>query len=329
MLKYQQYFCSSETLNKTIQQYGVAVIPNVLNSDEIKQSRQEMWEYLGHLTQKFDQPITEYNQNSWVNYYHLCPLQDMLLQYWKVGHSQWVWNLRQHPQIIKIFSHFWQCLPEDLLVSFDAVSIHFPPEITQIGQFQQDANNWYHVDQSSEKVGFHCLQSYINLYDTQEGDCTLSFLEGSHLYHQDFFQHYQKKVTKDWYQFSSEELTFFSHCPEKAVLSPAGSLVLWDSRLVHQGILCSQDRGKPNIRAVVYICMTPRHKASEKQLRKKQTAFEQMRMTTHWPHQISRFPAYPKPSETLNKQVNLVTESTQKLILSEIGYKLAGFSSKI
>lgn len=325
MVKYQEYYCSINTLNTTIQKYGVAVIPNILNYDEIKQSRQEMWDYLGYLTQKFNNPITEYNQNSWVNYYHLCPLQDMLLQYWKVGHSQWVWNLRQHPQIIKIFSHFWQCLPEDLLVSFDAVSIHFPPEITKIGQFQQHTNDWYHVDQSSEKVGFHCLQSYINLYDTQEGDSTLSFLERSHLYHQDFFQHYQKKVTKDWYQFTSEELSFFSHCPEKAVLAPAGSLVLWDSRLVHQGILCSRNRNKSNIRAVVYICMTPRHKASEKQLRKKQTAFNQMRMTTHWPHQISRFPAYPKPSETINKQVNLVTESTEKLILSEVGYKLSGF----
>ena len=124
---------------------------------------------------------------------------------------------------------------------------------------------------------------------------------------------------------TSEELLFFSYCPEKAILAPAGSLVLWDSRLVHQGILCSQGRDKPNIRAVVYICMTPRQKASEKQIRKKQTAFKQMRMTTHWPHQISRFPAYPKPSETLNKQTDLIIEKKEKPSVSEIGFKLSGF----
>ena len=325
MVKYQEYFCSIENLRDTINRYGVAVIPNLLTEKEIQDSRLQMWNYLHNLTKQFDYPINKDKQESWSNYYHLCPLQDMLLQYWKVGHSQWVWNLRQHPEIIKVFSHFWQCLPEDLLVSFDAVSIHFPPEITQIGKFQQDTTNWYHVDQSSGKHGFFCLQSYISLYDTNEGDSSLSFLESSHLYHQNFFQEFQKKILKDWYLFNLEELNFFSRCPEKAILAPAGSLILWDSRLVHQGLLCSRNRSKPNIRCVIYICMMPRNKASEKQLKKKQTAFKQMRMTTHWPHQISRFPAYPKPSEKINKQINLITESNSEPVLSKIGYKLAGF----
>ena len=51
MVEYQQYFCSLETLSTTIQKYGVAIIPNVLSLEEIKKSRQEMWKYLGHLTQ--------------------------------------------------------------------------------------------------------------------------------------------------------------------------------------------------------------------------------------------------------------------------------------
>ena len=138
MVKYQQYFCSLDTLNITIQKYGVAVIPDLLNKKELQDNRQQMWNYLNNLTQQFEIPIEENNPKSWSTYYHLCPLHDMLLQYWKVGHSQWVWDFRQHPEIIKVFSYFWKCLPEDLLVSFDAVSIHFPPEITQIGKFQQN-----------------------------------------------------------------------------------------------------------------------------------------------------------------------------------------------
>ena len=70
--------------------------------------------------------------------------------------------------------------------------------------------------------------------------------------------------------------------------------------------------------------MMPRSLINKKQLRRKQEAFKSLRMTTHWPIIISRFPSYPKKKEYENKCVDLIKE-LKKPKLNEIGIKLAGF----
>ena len=75
--------------------------------------------------------------------------------------------------------------------------------------YQEDKDNWYHFDQSSFKKGFHCVQGFINLYDVNKGDSTLSVYEKSHLLHDKFFKHYNKTVVKDWYKLEKDELNFF------------------------------------------------------------------------------------------------------------------------
>jgi hypothetical protein len=46
----------------------------------------------------------------------------MLLQQWGVGHAQALWDLRQNPKIIDIFSKLWGVPAKELLVSFDGAS---------------------------------------------------------------------------------------------------------------------------------------------------------------------------------------------------------------
>lgn len=324
MVRYKKYDTNLENLSKQLEIFGVAVIPNILSLNQVHQSLDEMWEMLYHLTQNFELPINKENQYSWKSYYDLCPIEDMLLQYWKVGQSKYVWNIRQNIKLIEVFSHLWQVRNEDLLVSFDSISIHFPPEITKIGKFQEEKKNWYHFDQSSEKEGLHCIQGFINLIDINDGDTTLSLYEGSHKYHSSFFKYYQKKIDKDWYQLNDQEINFFKELEEFAVLASAGSLVLWDSRLLHQGILCSRNRIIPNIRSVVYVCMMPRSKCSNRQLEKKKQSFLDQRMTTHWPHQISRVGIYPTKKEKLNTcWYKVISVSQPKL--NNLGLRLAGF----
>ena len=323
MINYKNYDTNLDNLINQLDEIGIVVIPNVLSKSEINSSQNEMWEALNYLTQDFDLPLKYHNKDSWNTYYHLCPIEDMVLQYWKIGHSKYVWELRQNIKILEIFSKIWDCKIDDLLVSFDGVSIHFPPEITNTGKYQEDKNNWYHFDQSSYKKGRHCIQSFINLYDVNEGDSTLSIYEKSHLFHEKFFDHYQLNVEKDWYKLNNEQLDFFKNCSENAVLASAGSLVLWDSRILHQGILCSKYRKQPSIRSVVYICMIPRCKCDKKELERKKQAFKSLRMTTHWPNKINRFPAYPKKKESDGKNIHLIREIEPPL-LNKIGYRLAG-----
>ena len=176
-MTYKKYITTPENIRTTINQYGVAIIPNVLNDDETKNMQVGMWDYLEHITQKFDTPITQDNKESWREYSKLFPKHSMLLQQWGIGHAQFIWDLRQNEKIVDIFSKIWKCPHEDLLVSFDGASFHFPPEVTNKGWYRN--NMWYHTDQSYTRNDFECIQSWVTAYDVKKNDATLAFLENS------------------------------------------------------------------------------------------------------------------------------------------------------
>ena len=72
------------------------------------------------------------------------PLHGMLVQYWGVGQSQFVWDIRQNPKVAAVFAKLWDVEPEELLVSFDGLSCHLSPEVTNKGYFRD--NMWMHFD---------------------------------------------------------------------------------------------------------------------------------------------------------------------------------------
>ena len=98
-------------------------------------------------------------------------------------------------------------------------------------------------------------------------------------------------------------------------------MVFWDSRTIHCGTEAQKTREKSNIRNVVYVCMLPRKLATEASLRKKQKAFNELRMTTHWPHKPKLFPVNPR---TYGAPLPNVTQVVQPK-LTELGMKISGF----
>jgi hypothetical protein len=98
-------------------------------------------------------------------------------------------------------------------------------------------------------------------------------------------------------------------------------MVFWDSRTIHCGTEPIKKRNESNLRNVVYVCMTPRSKASEANLRKKRKAFNELRMTSHWPHKPKLFPKNPR---TYGGPLPNITE-IEKPILTELGKRIAGF----
>lgn len=65
--------------------------------------------------------------------------------------------------------------------------------------------------------------------------------------------------------------------------------MLWDSRTIHQGVEPQKERSEKNIRCALYVCMTPRKKATKAQLDKKRKAYIERRTTNHYPHKIKLF----------------------------------------
>ena len=67
--------------------------------------------------------------------------------------------------------------------------------------------------------------------------------------------------------------------------------------------------------------MKPRHFSTETLLKKKQKAFQNLRMTTHWPEKSNLFPINPR---TYGGPLPNV-KNIEKPKLNDIGKKLAGF----
>lgn len=73
----------------------------------------------------------------------------------------------------------------------------------------------------------------------------------------------------------------------------AGDLILWDSRTVHCNTPCldhpAPETGQPFkdlIRAVCYVCMTPKRWATNAVLAERRRAVVGLVGTTHWPHEF-------------------------------------------
>lgn len=320
LYRYKRFCTDSENLRDTIERYGVAIIPNVLDTTECEKMVDGIWDFFQHISSKWDTPIDRDDDKTWRGFYSLLPLHSMLFQHWGVGHSQVTWDLRQHPKILAIFSTLWGTKPEELLVSFDGLSFNPPPERTNRGWNRK--NTWYHTDQSFTRNDFECVQSWVTGLDIEKGDATLSFYRGSNRLHKEFAAFFNKSDKTNWYKLSKEEEAFFSkRCKETKIMCPKGSMVFFDSRTIHCGTEAFRERKHEKFRAVVYLCYQPRSKASEAQLRKKRKAFEEMRMTTHWPADVRLFAKNPR---TYGNPIPIISEIERPQV-SEIGMKLAGF----
>ena len=121
---YEPYVTDAAGLKAKLAEFGVAIIPNVLDAQQCKLMVDGVWDYLSKLTTGWETPITRDNSESWKGLFDLFPMHGMLLQHFGIGHSQFMWNLRQNPNIVAIFATLWGVRPEDLLVSFDGASIH-------------------------------------------------------------------------------------------------------------------------------------------------------------------------------------------------------------
>lgn len=317
-----KFFCTKDQVRETVYKYGVAVVPSVLSHEEIEEMQNGMFSYLEYITKDFEIPIDRNNPKTYKEYFKLLPNRGMLMQFWKIGHAQFVWNLRQNPKIVDIFAKIWYCKPEDLLVSFDGASFHFPPEITNRGKMNRF---WYHTDQSFMRPDFECIQSWVTGYDVREGDATLAFIEGSNRFHKKIAEEFEITNTGDWNPIDDDILSYYTDTlglSERTITCPAGSMVFWDSRTIHCGIQSDECRPTQNFRNVVYICMTPRRLANESTLLKRQIAFEEMRMTNHWAHRPRLFPKYP---HTYGNELPNIKDITELPQITELGNKLIGY----
>ena len=318
--EYSAEYCSIDNVIEKLKTDGVAVIPNIISLSKIKSYQNQLWDMLNHLTQKLETPIKKDDIKTWKTIYELYPNYNMLLHRWGIGHSKLCWGIRQEQKVIDVFSHIWKVKPDELLTSFDGMSIHFPHEITKRGHYTGE--DWFHTDQSQLKKDFCCVQGMVTLFDINEGDATFRCMKKSNNFHSQFFEKYDIKSKGDWYKLNEETSSYFDKFEKCSIIAEKGSLILWDSRTFHQGIESRIERKIPNIRNVIYVSMLPRNTATEYDLKKKRKAFNKKRTTSHWSNKSRLFSKLPN---TCGKKLPEITNVNDEIILSNIGKRLAGF----
>lgn len=322
---YKNYDCTPETLQETLDRYGVAVIPNLIPKEELEVIKEKMFVTLTEMTQGLDVPFNKDNQNTWKSILTMQPLHGMLFQSFGLGHAQFAWDIRQDPRVNEIFAKLWGVNGNELLSSFDGVSISFPPEITGSGWHTAD---WYHSDQRFSFSGLHTVQGLVGCYDVNEGDATLTVLEGSNNFHREFSKTFGlTKSDKDWYKLNRSELQFYADrgCEKRFIQATAGSLVLWDSRTIHAGSGPVEGRTDPNTRLVVYVCQKPRSAATIIDIANKRKAFREKIQTNHDPCNVTLFSKFPKFCKGRDRVDAMKILPPSNAVLTPLGRNLVGF----
>jgi hypothetical protein len=319
--EFLKYVTTKENVRETINTFGVAIIPNLLDETECENMVSGMWDYFEHITQKWEKPIKRDDAESWRQIYNLFPMHSMLFQYFNVGQCQASWDVRQNPKIIEVFAYIWMCSQRDLLVSFDGLSFNIMPEVTKRGWNR--GNTWYHSDQSFTRNDFECIQSWVTGLDVEEGDATLGFMEGSNRFHEEFAERFQVTDKTDWYKLTREQEDFYVEkgCEYKKIMCPKGSLVLWDSRTIHCGVEAMKTRKTPKMRAVIYVCYTPREFATKATIKRRIKAVEELRTSSHWPHKFKLFGKSPRTYGKTLPEINIIAPPQ----INAIGRRLIGY----
>lgn len=285
-----------QTAREVLAAYGVAIVPSLLSQEKCDTLLSKMWDFFEEISAKMPVPVKRNDSGTWATLLQLCTHHCMLFQHYGVGHAEFMWWVRQQPEVYGVFSHIWDVPAEDLLVSFDGASFMAPPD--RLGNPRPKAGwgspkHWFHQDQSLRAPDFKCIQGWVTPLAVEPGDATLCVMAKSHLLSREISKQYPHLVgPADWVRFDDNMVAFLAKhgCSEVRIECPPGSLVLWDSRTAHYGAPPIPGRSAPKFRAVCYVSFLPRSGATDRDLVKKVQAFDARRTTSHWAYPVRMFP---------------------------------------
>ena len=186
-----------ESLNKTLDTYGVAVLHNVFSNEECEFVKSKTFEYL----------LNKHNIKDSDDYLKLYPTRGGIINAYGISLIKEILDMKTDERVENAFKTIWN--NEEVTMSLDAVNIG-PPIIKNKFLKRIYENPFdFHVDQSSEKKEKCCVQAFINLEDAEDGDGCLSVLKNSHNFFNTFFSEFNKEASYDFYRLKQDEYDWF------------------------------------------------------------------------------------------------------------------------
>lgn len=252
----------TQTIKNNLKNNGYCIIENILNPNEIFEAKELFYDWYDSIN-NFDYIHSKINPHN-------------IFKFHQVGHQEFAWYLRTRPQIINTFASIWDTNNNNLVCSFDGSCY------IKKGNQKLNTKCWTHTDQAPKNKGLTCYQGFISLTDNKNN--SLVVYEGSHLLHEPYFRSINKSNdSKNWQLIDQDYLNTIKD-KRKILEVPAGSLVLWDSRVFHQNI--HSDTNEERI--VQYVSMLPKNnKLNSMAMQKKRLKyFNELRTTSHWAYPI-------------------------------------------
>ena len=210
--------------------------------------------------------------------------------------SSLAWSIRTNPQIRAAFAFVHNCLPDDLCVSMDAVSISWTCE--------NKSKLWPHDDQvkgieGGDKYSVQGAYNTLSVGDENRGLCVVPRSHVSWSERMDELKKL-KLLGKSHFSADGDKSSYYrdTYAPKlvkpelkkpelKKLLIPEHCLTLWNSRTVHCNSNDLRDRpdldGKPQMnRLTSFVTWMPKAWRSEEVLRQKKEAWKAGKCTSHW-----------------------------------------------
>lgn len=266
-----------EKVKSTFEEYGVCVVTNVLTGEECE-VLEELWHddllqlLRGNKSQASEVPAVSKDLRAWPKHWDNHLGMKGTASKHGLAHGSFAWAARLHPKVRQVFADLYDAEQQELVVGLNPV---FWSSAQDAGK---DTNpEWLHVDQNHRTgVTWPCAQGVLYVWPSEGSSSSstvvwpkshtevyermmedpLAMLRGRSLAGQTV------KLKELNQPHLREELMSEALLNARRVPCPAGSLLLWDSRTVHQGW-----RGGP--RLAQPICWEPRVRRSEEALKRK------------------------------------------------------------
>ena len=291
---------------------GVTVVEGVVTEDECDRQRA-----------KYEEWLKEFPKGTWPFSPH------GIIKWYRSGHMEPTWSIRL--QTKHVFAQLWGT--HELLSSVDNVAIGRPPEDGE-EDFHREGQHWLHCDQGPRRKGLHCYQGAVYLEHCGEDDWTFYVLEKSH----DLFERFYKESEHALVERKDDPLWRLRHLNDedlkwyldqgsvpRRIAVPKGGMILWDSRLIHSNARPLRNRKHAGRwRYVVFVSMAPAAWATPEDLQIKRDAYNNLKMTTHWP--CFGTGVHPQqPPTSAYTDVSVVTELPE-IARSEEAQRLMGIT---
>lgn len=248
---------------------GCVVVRDIYSMTEVQAIKQKIYAWLHENGVDVDMPET------WTlfgkDYFYMSPSIHGMMADGPNMFIEPVVFTKSQQCLVDFCARLYDVHPRQLAMEHGGLFFSFPPEHHRVpgefnNGFRHEDDEWFHSDACGYAVGREFRSMILLEGCTDPKDHTFVFLSGSHLCHDQLFKSPQDK---GFHQLDKDEVEWFTAkgCRRSRVCGPAGSVVIWDHKLIHATEKPERNRAIPRERVVVYGSLIPKETCNSKQRR--------------------------------------------------------------